>query len=228
MNAIPSARIIDLYPVSVETLPDDADGQVEVTLRRMVKLASEDAASPEIQRDAQTCLHVGRGDPLEGIHGFIRSRMTFVTDEQQTDQHRGLLAGPDDYFVEAITRPRDVSKVIASSGRAQGDCDDFSMYCAALLSACGVPCCFCTVAASDAQPRDFSHVYVVAYVDGVRIPMDCSHGSAVGWETPNRLGRRKEWPVCNGSSPKLEAAVGIGLALAVFALFRFYGRRLAA
>lgn len=213
--------VIDLVPVSIETLPDDADGQVECTLSRMVQLAAADASCAEIQRDAQIALHAGRGNPLDGVHSFIRSCMSFATDESQTKAHEGFLPGPDHYFVEALTRPRDISRVIAATGRAKGDCDDFSMYCAALLAALKVPCSFCTVAASGAQPGDYSHVYVVAFVDGIRIPMDCSHGSVVGWETPNRYGRRREWPVYSGSSGTFETAVGIGLALTLFALYKF-------
>ena len=131
-----STATYDVYPVSVETLPDDADGQVECTIARMMKLVSADASSPEIRRDAQQCLSLGRGNPLEGVHLWIRSHVSFMTDEQQAAPHSQLLpSGPDHYFVEAITRPRELSKIIAARGQAQGDCDDFSMYCAALLSA---------------------------------------------------------------------------------------------
>lgn len=221
----PMPTTIDLKPISIETLPDDADGQVECTLSRMVQLASADASNPDIQRDAQVCLSLGRGNPLEGVHAFIRGHMSFETDESQTSAHRNLLPGPDHFFVEALTRPAVISKMISATGHARGDCDDFSMYCAALLTALKVPCSFCTVAASATQPRDYSHVYVVAYPDGVRIPMDCSHGSTVGWETPNRLGRRKEWPVYTGEAGKFEALVGIGLAIALVAFYHF--RRMA-
>lgn len=229
MPAAPvNAQVIDLYPVSIERLPEDPDGQVECTIARMVKLATSDASSDEIKQDAQSALNIGRGDPLQGIHSWIRSRMSFITDEAQTAPYMPSLQGPDHYFVEAITRPKDISKMIAGTGRARGDCDDFSMYCAALLIALSIPCSFCTVAASPSAPRDYSHVYVVAYPDGVRIPMDCSHGSAVGWETPNRLGRRREWQVYAGSVGKLEAAISLGVALGMIALFHFTRGRIAA
>lgn len=233
----PSAAVIDMYPFhttgdgvrwakpfSIETLPDDPDGQVECTVAKMIERSQRDACTPEIQRDARHCLMLGGGDPLLGIHRWIRSHMVFKTDAEQTERFRFMLPGPDHYFVEAFTDPVDVSRLIAAKGIAEGDCDDFHMYCSSLLTALQVACSYCTVAASDQQPRDYSHIYVVAYLDGARIPMDTSHGQFVGWETPNRLGRRKEWPVCSGPVGKLEAVIGIGLTLALVALFHFSRR----
>ena len=100
-----ASRIIDLQPVSIETLPNDPDGQVECTLARMVKLANADASSPEIRRDAGSIPGVLSNQVLQGVHNWIRSHMTFVTDEQQTAPYVASLSGPDHYFVEAITRP---------------------------------------------------------------------------------------------------------------------------
>ncbi len=220
VHSIPAPTVIDLKPISVEVLPDDAQGQVECTIAKMMRFAREDAGNPHIQRDAQAALGVGRGNPVAGVHQYVRSRMSFVQDEKTTAPFQGLLKSPDDYFVEALTRPSDLSQVIQANGGASGDCDDFSTYAASLLVALGVPCAFCTVAASAASPTDYSHVYVVAYVDGVRMPVDCSHGAVVGWEAPNMFDRRREWPVGSGASTKTEALIGIAVVLGALWLFK--------
>ncbi|MES2124071.1 MAG: hypothetical protein V4503_05225, partial [Gemmatimonadota bacterium] len=56
----------------------------------------------------------------------------------------------------------------------------------------GIPCKFCTVAASEIAPDQYSHVYTVAYPNGERVPMDTSHGKYFGWQAPNWF-RRQEW-----------------------------------
>ena len=146
---MPRDVVIDLKPISVEVLPDDADGQVEWTIAKMTRLAREDASSPYIQRDAQAALAVGRGNPIDGVHRFVRARMSFVQDEKTAAPYTGLLKGQNDYFVEAITRPRDLSQVIDANGGANGDCDDFSTYAASLLVALGVQRSFSLSATSN-------------------------------------------------------------------------------
>jgi hypothetical protein len=85
-------------------------------------------------------------------------------------------------------------------GNATGDCDDFSMYLAGILTVYGIPTAFCTVAASNKAPDQYSHVYVVAYPRNAqgsrgRVALDASHGEFAGWEVPNVFGKLKEWPV---------------------------------
>ena len=105
------------------------------------------------------------------------------------------------YFIEVLKRPVDVSLEYANTGQpVMGDCDDYSMYCAALLKALGIDCSFATIGADPTNPSVYSHVYVVAYWRGKRIPMDCSHGPYAGWETENKYGKFSEWPIYERSS----------------------------
>jgi hypothetical protein len=83
------------------------------------------------------------------------------------------------------------------------------MYGAAHLMARGVPCSFVTVAADDSDPSMYSHVYLAAYPNGQRVPIDLSHGHYPGWETVNRFGKRKEWPIGSGFN-----FLGLGLLAA--------------
>lgn len=60
--------------------------------------------------------------------------------------------------VEALHDPVAVAIAIQQGKRPWGDCDDFSMYLAALLKSIGLPA---TLRAVGFNGRPFSHVYVV-------------------------------------------------------------------
>ena len=97
---------------------------------------------------------------------------------------------------------------------AIGDCDDFSMYLAALLTANGIACSFITVAADGHAPDQYSHVYVVAYPDGERVACDASHGKYPGWEVPNAFGKIREWECADNGGGWLGMVAGVGLVIA--------------
>ena len=98
-------------------------------------------------------------------------------------------------MVEVLVRPRDM----AVAKTRVGDCDDYSMYAACLLTALGIPAAFVTVAGDPRAPRYFTHVYVAAYPGGQRVPVDASHGKYCGWEAGMEIpvGAKQEWPVGN-------------------------------
>jgi hypothetical protein len=75
-----------------------------------------------------------------------------------------------------------------------GDCDDFSMLCAAMLRALGIESAFKTIAADSADPTRYSHVYVMAIRPEGELALDCSHGSTPGWEAP-AVGKTRLWPL---------------------------------
>ena len=215
------------YPVNyiVERVPDNPDMQVAATIRRMCEYVNADCTTPQIQSDAQLALSLDPTDPFNSIHRFVRSRMEFKNDEKITEPYEGLLAKPgpnpsDDYFVECLKRPVDVSLEYARTGqKVEGDCDDWSMTCAALLQALGIECSFVTVGANAEDPTVFSHVYVTAYYGGQRVSMDTSHGLYAGWETPNLYGKFAEWPISPTSSWS-----GLGFAVVVAGLFAWTKR----
>lgn len=74
-----------------------------------------------------------------------------------------------------------------------GDCDDISMLIAALLLAIGIPTRLVTVSASDADPQQFSHVYVEAQIDGQWIPMDAARPEAKFGAEPPMYYRKPAW-----------------------------------
>lgn len=204
-----------------EEISDDPDTQVEQVIGRMARLVLEDYQSPEIQRDLQAALTAMPGaDPITAVYWWVKGRVDFALDEAVAEPVP--VGGPGgDYVVEVLVRPRDLAALIAG-GTANGakpavDCDDYSMYTAALLLAAGVEARFATVGADPDAPDRYSHVYVVAYPEGygsgVRVAMDTSHGDAPGWEAPQRY-RFREWDI-------RRTGLGVARWLALGAAFAF-------
>jgi len=209
------------YKAQVVRLPDNADAQVAETIALMCRYVCADCQAQPVIEDARQALALSPAYPLSAVHSFVRSRMRFKRDEDTMADKGQLLPndGKDNYFVECLKRPVDVSFEFAGTGeRVEGDCDDFSMYTAALLKALGIECCFATVGANDANPDVYSHVYVVAYFAGQRVPMDCSHGAQAGWEAPNQFGKFREWAIYDRDSL---GAVGIVIAALGFTAWKF-------
>ena len=209
------------YPLrySVEQIPENPDAQVAATIARMCQYVCEDSQAIPIIHDARRAVALDPNNPLAAIHSFVRSRMRFKRDEEITEPYGWMLpkstqGKPDEnYFVECLKRPVDVCFECNNTGdRVEGDCDDFSMYTAALLKALGIDCCFATVGASKQDPSVYSHVYVVAYWLGKRYPMDCSHGQQAGWEyaAPDSGLRYAEWPIYDRASL---APLGLAIVL---------------
>lgn len=215
VGALPRRGVYDhpaLGPVryQVTEVSDDPDTQVEQVIGMMRGYSLADAKSPMFRQDVLQCSSMGYGDPVSDVWSYLNRfsgarGMRFVSDEttgaawDETYRWRPL--------VEALIRPVDQAWL----SNPQGDCDDFSMYGAAQLAARGVPCSFATVAADDSDPSAYSHVYLVAYPQsgmyaGQRVPMDLSHGHALGWECANRFGKFREWPVTGGVN-----MLGLGL-----------------
>jgi hypothetical protein len=189
--------------MSIAQIGDDPDTQVENTIAYMRQYAIEDAATPEIRIDvSRACKPLGsQYDPearCAALWRWVKNKIQFKQDRDLSAplERAGLARHP---VVEVLVRPIDISR-----GASAGDCDDFSMYLASLLTASGIPCSFVTVAADPHQPENFSHVYIAAYPNGRRIPLDSSHGEAPGWEVPYPS-RIEEWPVTR----PLDATKGI-------------------
>lgn len=207
----------------VVPLSPDPDEQVAQTIALMTEYAVEDSQSPLIKGEALSTATTG--DPIEDCWQWLSRKdgvrgMRFIHDEDTT-RPWGDIGRWDP--VEALIRPVDQARL----NPPQGDCDDFSMYGAAYLLARGVPCAFVTVAADGQNPDLYSHVYLAAYPQtgpqtGRRIPLDLSHGPHAGWETENRFGKRREWPIRQEDSLLTIAVVGIA-GIVVWLLARMGG-----
>lgn len=193
----------DLGNVSYEmtTVSDDPQQQTAEVIGLMRRYAVEDSRHPAVVADLNRALSGlgGIGGPasndevITAIFRHVKGRIRFT---QDVNTSAPLQASTSIPIVEALIRPVDMASMCESGDCSRvGDCDDFSMYAAALLLAAGIPCAFVTVKADRADPSRFSHVYVAAYPGGGRrIPLDTSHGQYPGWETQS-VYDRAEWPV---------------------------------
>ena len=194
-----------------DVVSDDPDTQVAQTIGMMSRLVREDTGTPEIQADARAIRTGGSGDLVADTFQWVRSRMSFVRDESTAYPLQQYTSNP---IVEVLIRPRDMSV----ARRAQGDCDDFTDYGAALLRANGVKVNLVTVAQYD---HTFSHVYVAAYPGGKRLPVDFSHGPQPGWEYENPS-RFKEWEL---DVPTGSGLGGLAVLAALIAAGIYYARK---
>lgn len=216
---------VDQHPVlgtvhySATDIGWDPDTQVARTIAVMRERVAEDGTDPWfVSRAKGVVSNCGSAEEqVQRVWEHVKGAIRFNRDELTGVRGDGYSVGggnPGD-VVEVIIRPVDMAGYV-DQGIAIGDCDDFSMYAAALLTALGIECAFCTVAAAGSNPGQYSHVYVVAYPDGQRVPVDSSHGDYCGWEYGTGGERRTEWPVYSKvrmfvGNVVVSAAVGVGL-----------------
>lgn len=207
----------------VTQVPDGGDGQTADVISLMTKYASADADSNELRTDAHTALMESPGQgAIPAVFWFVKRRLKFTQDNTTAIPIQAKISNPDAQVVEVLIRPRDMSTLCSGAGNhciRQGDCDDFSMYTAALLLALNVPCKFVTVAASPAS-NDYSHVYVAAYdpYTNERVPLDTSHGDYPGWETQSGH-RIQEWDIPAPGSIMTPAILAAAIAAAIGAYY---------
>jgi transglutaminase-like putative cysteine protease len=200
---------------SLTEVSDVPDEQVASTVALMRGYVMADAKDPAVLNEARRVVEgaVSERDAINRIFHRVKSTVQFVQDIELA-RPTGIDT-PQKPVIEVLIRPADM--VVMTHKR--GDCDCFTMYTAALLTAAGVRCSFCTVAANAQVPDNYSHIYAVAYTaDGERIPVDTSHGPYAGWEAPDLYGKVKEWPLGAGlSTVAMLAGAGI--------LFWYWARR---
>jgi transglutaminase-like putative cysteine protease len=207
---------------TVHRMPDCPDAQVGMTVNVMWRMVVQDSGNQEFREWARR-LVTGCGTELEkceAIWRHVRRSIKFKQDEK-VGGDTTIPVNPDD-IVEVIVRPLDMMRYVREEC-AVGDCDDFSMYAAALLTVNWIECRFATVAADGRDPGQYTHVYCVAYPlteDGFnpykreRVPVDASHGEYCGWEVPNRYGKFREWgPNERGQTLATVIWVGLGVGL---------------
>ncbi len=187
-----------LYTIEPRPPGDNDEANTAQTIARMAQYAREDSQNPIVRRAAYEAIGSERNErsQAEAVHGWIRAHVRFIEDAELA---QGVSSDP--HQAEVLIRPVD----LLTMPRPEGDCDDFSMLCAAMLRALGIRAWFKTVAAAVEDPEHYSHVYVVADVPGGPLPLDCSHGAYPGWEV-QRAGKARLWPV---EQPASTSGLGI-------------------
>jgi transglutaminase-like putative cysteine protease len=209
-----------VLPTQESYVPDDADGQVAATIDLMRQYVVEDAQSLEIRRDAHEAVgtidygHIPQREIVDRVFRYVKRRLSFVGDERLSSWMETPGSVP---IIEVLVRPKQMAAMCGDGRQCSrlGDCDDFSMYTAALLTALGIRTAFVTIAADRVEVGKFSHVYVAAYTnEGERIAVDTSHGPHPGWEHAPYT-RIQEWPI---------GGMGVGTVVGVVLLMYLWAR----
>lgn len=192
--------MIEGHPIArVTVVGDSVQEQLGETLRQMSALIRDAAAHPRIQAEARRLMLGAPADVDRACRAWewVKGRMVFRADQAALPSLGGLPVS------EVFTHPVDLSLKADAQGRAEGDCDDFTIYVGALVTAMGLPYYLC-VAAVEQGHDQFSHVYGVTYTGGRRLVLDASHGPYPGWEVPD---------VHESTNPRIEQGTGPDISL---------------
>ena len=147
------------------------DRGVGETLAKMRRLVAFGASNLRVR---ETAVGIVRGGPahdamsdLRALFDWVRSNIRFT---------------PDVLGVETLQSPE------YTLGLRAGDCDDMATLLGALARSIGIPVelKFRVIAANPRAPRSFSHVYLVASVNGRQVALDPTYSNnSIGWEFPN-------------------------------------------
>jgi transglutaminase-like putative cysteine protease len=177
------------------TDPQNTDTSTVDTIHQMIALAKASANTPVVNSVVNSCIQslpktYSNRDLARAIWWWVKRKVTFVTDEEILARHLGYEKDP---FQELLIPP----VTLLSMPTPMGDCDDFSLLVASLLTCAHIPCWYVAIAVDEDEPSRFSHVFVVCYLsdEDQRMTMDCSHGTVPGWETKRYVYRRMEWQV---------------------------------
>lgn len=150
------------------------------TLERMRELVSRAVTDPVVIEAAQRIVRNAGVRPFDYL-GEVRAVFEFARDRVRYTR--------DPQGVELLKAPR------VTLAHMAGDCDDKSTLLAALVRALGNPTrvAFRAIGTNPLAPGAYSHVYVVARVQGQDVAMDPTPtGAQLGWEYPLRVGRPME------------------------------------
>lgn len=171
----------------LENLKEIRDGEAgtEDTVREMAMLVDEAKKKLGIRNLASDIVyHIPERDywaEVSEILYWVQTNIRFVNDINN---------------VEFIQAP----EYVVYSG--SGDCDDMSTLTAALLESIGYQTAFVTIKADKSNKTQYSHVYLVVFINDEMIPLDPSQNKPLGWEPPIHYGKQI-WYFHNGELHKI-------------------------
>lgn len=169
----------------------DPQVQVDQTIPLIQEYVARDFASPLIKDAASRYAQAMLGASKQEIAWQAAKDHLRFTNDQVVASDAGITS--EDDVIEVLRRPWDVAYEYQLTGMpVAGDCDDFSMFVAAMALALdpSSDVRFVCVAANPAEPGVLSHIYTM--IDGVAV--DASHGPYAGWEVPaTAITRRVEY-----------------------------------
>lgn len=159
----------------------DGDAGIEQTISMIRTLVHQGVRDVTVNR---TALEILQGVPphepeleAQAIYNWVRKNIRFTNDI---------------YGAETLRPAAEILRVRA------GDCDDINgILLPTLLESVGIQSRLVTIAADDARPDNFSHIYCEANLDGAWTPLDAAARSASFGRAPAVYWRKKIWPVTN-------------------------------
>lgn len=139
---------------------------IQDTLKHMQRMVNAAFLHPLIRRQAADAIrHCDTADircQCASILAFVQRTMRYVKDP---------------VGVEALHDPVAIAQEVAKGGKPFGDCDDYSIYIAALMKSVGLPCALKAVGFNGGR---LSHVYVSGpygmKLDGIKDPWNVRLG----------------------------------------------------
>lgn len=178
-----------------EGLPRGYRG-TDKTIRRMHKLVTEAKLDPTMHRIATWIRlqvpqdHKGSTREMaQAIFDWIKNHGVFQRDQFQIERVEHPISS-----MQSIVKARK-SGAYQGPGLFVGDCDQFSIWAAALGGLLGFQYAFETAKTDLRRPDEFSHVWTALLVGKDWIPLDAStRGAHMGWRPPVDGDRFKRWP----------------------------------
>lgn len=167
------------------------DTGIYQTVRLIKQKVAEGVLQPSVQQTAKSILAgLPAGSSQHEIaQAFVRwfgANITYRTDDDMSFTEQGLqwihlnqCRGKFNWC-EAVEIVYDAPQILS---QRYGDCDDQVLLMGTFLNLAGIRWCPVIVALDASMPQEFSHIYLVANLDGSWVPIDTVNtGQPFGWE----------------------------------------------
>lgn len=207
-------------PEQIPSSLDDTDDSTRKTVEAMCRHIAKAQSDPWFLSIAHGITESSDlADKVSGAFLLCKAAIKFKRDEESAWTLCKKINAID-FLIEPrvqariMQSPSILGRKMAMTTRAEGDCDEFTMFSLACLKALGLNSEIVTVAVDPERPGYWSHVYgQVILPDGRRMALDCSPaGKFPGWEVPDRDVQRKQaWALDGSMSYSTPASKDLGL-----------------
>ena len=174
------------------------DTGIYQTVRLIKQKAREALTQPIVIQTAQSILAglpkgASQTEMSKALVRWWMSNIRYRHDDDMSWTEEGLKwinihSCPQRYkSCEAVEMISDVPQILAQK---YGDCDDFVNGLGAFHTLAGIRWCPVIVALDPSMPNEFSHIYLIANLDGSWLPIDAVNAREPwGWEAENYFRR---------------------------------------
>ncbi len=172
------------------------DEGIRQTCALIRKLINQAKGDPVIRQLARTITEgqIGQTEQSQAIVHWFMGNIRYRPDDGMSWTEQGLQQinihdCPNSFKqCEGVEMLHSARQILS---QRYGDCDDFCIFLGALHEIVGISTKLVVVALDRNDPTQFSHVYLIANLDGTWVPVDAVNKTQPwGWEAPNAY--RKE------------------------------------